>query len=94
MIQQLAPFGRGNPAPTFLSRRVKVVERRNIGNQGEHLDLKLKQEDVTWRAVGFNLGNSSHGVAPYLDIVYNLEIDRWGGEETLRLNLLDFAPSE
>jgi len=27
-----------------------------------------------------------------LDIVYNLEIDRWGGEERLRLNILDFAP--
>jgi len=25
--------------------------------------------------------------------VYNLEVDRWGGEEKLRLNILDFAPS-
>jgi len=25
--------------------------------------------------------------------VYNLEIDRWGGEERLRLNILDFAPA-
>jgi single-stranded-DNA-specific exonuclease len=32
-------------------------------------------------------------ISPYLDIVYNLEIDRWGGREKLRLNILDFAPS-
>jgi len=23
--------------------------------------------------------------------VYNLEVDRWGGEERLRLNILDFG---
>jgi hypothetical protein len=26
-------------------------------------------------------------------MVYNLEIDKWSGEERLRLNLLDFTPS-
>jgi hypothetical protein len=25
--------------------------------------------------------------------VYNLEVDRWRGEERLRLNILDFNPS-
>jgi single-stranded-DNA-specific exonuclease len=29
-----------------------------------------------------------------LDLVYNLELDRWRGVDTLRLNILDFAPSE
>jgi hypothetical protein len=26
-----------------------------------------------------------------MDVVYNLEIDRWNGNETLRLNILDFG---
>ncbi|MFC2068769.1 single-stranded-DNA-specific exonuclease RecJ, partial [Chloroflexota bacterium] len=41
-IQQLAPFGQGNPLPTFLSRAVKVTDYRTIGNGGEHLKLKLQ----------------------------------------------------
>ena len=92
-IQQLAPFGRGNPAPTFLSRRAEVVDCQTMGGNGEHLRLKLKQGSVIWDAVGFRLGNYLAEVSSHLDIVYNLEIDRWGGKERLRLNILDFAPA-
>lgn len=91
-MQKLAPFGRGNPAPTFLSRRVAIVDYRTMGNNDEHLRLKLKQGNTVWDGVGFRLGNYLTETSSPLDIVYNLEIDRWGGEESLRLNILDFAP--
>ncbi|TET68102.1 MAG: single-stranded-DNA-specific exonuclease RecJ [Dehalococcoidia bacterium] len=94
ITQQLAPFGRGNPLPTFLSRRVEVIDCRTMGNDGEHLRLKLKQGGTRWDGVGFRLGNYLAEVASPLDIVYNLEIDRWHGEERLRLNILDFAPTK
>jgi len=93
MTQQLAPFGRGNPTPTYLSRSVEVTDCRTMGNGGEHLRFKLKQGDSRWDGVAFRLGSYLADVAPTLDIVYNLEIDRWQGKETLRLNILDFAPS-
>ena len=92
-IQQLAPFGRGNPAPTFLSRRAEVVDCHTMGSNGEHLRLKLKQGGTMWDGVGFRLGDYLAEVFSHLDIVYNLEIDRWGGGERLRLNILDFAPA-
>jgi single-stranded-DNA-specific exonuclease len=90
--RQLAPFGRGNPAPTFISRGVEVVNCRTMGNNNEHMRIKLKQGDSVWDGVGFRLGNYLAEVSSPLDIVYNLEIDRWGGKERLRLNILDFAP--
>ena len=92
-IQQLAPFGQGNPLPTFLSRRVEVIDCRTIGSNGEHLRMKLKQGGSVWEGVSFGMGNYLSEASSPLDIVYNLEIDRWGGEERLRLNILDFAPS-
>ena len=92
-MQQLAPFGQGNPAPAFLSRRVEVVDCRTMGSNGEHLRLKLKQGGTVWDGVGFGLGNYLTEASSPLDIVYNLEVDRWGGEERLRLNILDFAPA-
>ena len=92
-IQQLAPFGQGNPQPTFLTRRVEVVDCRTMGSNGDHLRLKLKQANTVWAGVGFGMGNYLTELSAPLDIVYNLEIDRWGGEETLRLNILDFAPA-
>jgi single-stranded-DNA-specific exonuclease len=92
-VQQLAPFGAGNPLPTFLTRRVDVIDWRTMGAQGEHLKLKLKQGGIIWDAVGFNMGGYAEELTTLIDVVYNLELDRWNGEERLRLTILDFSPS-
>ncbi len=91
ITQQLAPFGQANPPPTFIARRVDVVQCRTMGNTNNHLRLKLRQNNSVWDGVAFGLGNHCAEVASPLDIVFNLEIDRWNGKELLRLNILDFA---
>jgi single-stranded-DNA-specific exonuclease len=91
--QMLAPFGHGNPVPTFLSRGVEVLERRTMGNGNEHLRMRLKQGGSVWDCVAFRLGNHQKEFAPRIDIVYNLEVDNWGGKNQLRLNILDFKRS-
>jgi single-stranded-DNA-specific exonuclease len=93
LIRKLAPFGQGNPEPTFLSRRVEVVDYRTMGNGDEHLRLKLRQDGTVWDGIGFRMGNYLSEVLSPLNIVYNLEVDSWGGEERLRLNILDFEPA-
>ena len=92
-IQQLAPFGRSNPVPTFLSRGVEVIDCQTMGSNGKHLRLKLKQGGIVWDGVAFRFGNHLAEVSSPLDIVYNLKVDQWGGEERLRLNILDFTPA-
>jgi len=94
LIQKLSPFGRGNPQPTFLTRRVEVIECRNFGNQAEWMRLKLKQGNVIWQAVDFESQKKVEEISPCIDIVYNLEKSRWNGEEVLSLNLLDFATAQ
>jgi single-stranded-DNA-specific exonuclease len=64
-----------------------------MGNGGEHLRLKLRQGGTTWDGVGFRLGGYLSEISALLDIVYNLEVDNWGGKEQLRLNILDFEAS-
>jgi single-stranded-DNA-specific exonuclease len=91
--QLLAPFGHGNPVPTFLSRGVEVLDRRTMGNSGEHLRMKLRQAGSVWDCVAFRLGNHQGEFASRIDIVYNLEVDTWGGRNNLRLNVLDFKRS-
>jgi single-stranded-DNA-specific exonuclease len=93
LIQNLSPFGHGNPQPTFLTRQVEVTECRNFGNQSEWLRLKLRQGNVTWQAVDFESHKKPEEVPSRIDIVYNLEKSCWGGEEVLSLSLLDFAPA-
>ncbi len=91
IMQKLAPFGRGNPQPVFLSRRIEVMDCRTMGNSGEHLRLRLKQNGAQWDGVAFRSGEYLAEISSPLDIVYNLEVDRWRGQERLRLNILDFA---
>lgn len=94
LIQLLSPFGQGNPQPTLLSRQVEVMSHGNFGSQGKHLELKIKQGDITWRAVDFDPQKAQEKIPPRIDIVYNLEKSWWNGEEVLLLNLRDFAPSQ
>jgi single-stranded-DNA-specific exonuclease len=92
-IQDLAPFGSGNPIPSFVSRHIEVVDLRHIGSKNDHLALKLRQDGIIWDAIGFRLGGRTNETAGLLDIAYNLDIDRWNGAERLRLKLLDIGAS-
>ena len=90
IIGDLAPFGVGNPLPVFLSRNAQLVDSRLLGADGRHLRLKLADQGVMWNAVAFRQAANLPSGAKALDVVYTIGIDYWGGEETLRLNVLDF----
>jgi single-stranded-DNA-specific exonuclease len=92
-IQSLSPYGIGNPVPAFLSEGVEMLDKRTMGKDGEHLRLKLRQDDSVWDCVAFRLSNHQEELTSKLDIVYNVEVDNWGGRNQLRLNLLDIRRS-
>jgi single-stranded-DNA-specific exonuclease len=94
LIQQLAPFGKGNPLPTFVSRGVQVTGCRTMGLDQQHLRLKLRQNGSSFDAVAFKQGDSFNEVSAALDIVYSLETDRWQGADNLRLNIVSFNASQ
>jgi len=93
LMQQMAPFGLGNPFPIFLSRAVTVSDSRHIGAAGQHLKLKLRQHNILWEAIAFGAGERNLDNSLPLDIVYTLEHDDWNGKSRLRLNIKDFAPT-
>ena len=94
LIKLLEPFGEGNRPPVFLSRGVKIIDARNMGSNGDHFKLRLRQKDSVWEAVAFRLAEElSPHLSEQLDIVYNLELDTWCGVDSLRLNIIDFTPA-
>ena len=92
-LQTLGPHGEGNPAPAFLSRRVRVQEARLVGGGGEHVRLKLHDGALTWPAIGFELGPRFREVDSHVDVVYRLGVDNWNRERLLELEVVDFAPA-
>ncbi len=93
LVKRLEPCGKDNAAPVFLSREVRVLESRPVGNDGDHLKLKLGDRGIAWDAIGFGLNHLNSDNPPLIDIVYNLKLNRWRGHESLQLEIIDFAPS-
>lgn len=90
-IQLMRPFGRSNPLATFLSRCIKVADSSTMGNNGDHLRLKLRHGNTQWDAVAFGLGSHIQDIKSSIDIVYNIELNKWRRDEKLRLNILDLS---
>ena len=93
-LESLAPFGQDNPTPVFLTRNAEVVGSGRFGANDAHLKLRLREDGVRWDAIAFNRGDPQERVPQRIDLVYTLGVDRFRGEETLRLTLLDFGPAE
>ena len=102
-LRALAPFGQGNPPPTFLTRGMRVTEARAVGAQGQHLRLTLKQGGALWDAIAFGRGGAESGADDGvrltrvkdsdLDVVYTIGVDTFRGRGTAQLQVLDFQPS-
>lgn len=83
-IERLAPFGEGNPAPTFLSTGVGVRRASTVGADKAHLRLDLDG----WSAIGWRLGKASSEVRSQVDIVWRLRRGLRGRPE---LEIIDLA---
>ena len=92
-MADLEPWGVENPAPTFLSRGVQVMEARSMGSQGQHLRLRVRQGNSEWAALAFNQGEKWVQGTPLVDLVYTLSKDSWRGEERHVLHVADFRAS-
>ena len=101
MLSQLGPFGCANPEPVFLSRNVEIADVKSIGEDGEHLRLRLRDGRVTWPAIAFaSASDSSSGFVGHdiqegerFDVVYSFCGDR-GSHGGLELRVKDLRPAE
>ncbi|XUW99375.1 MAG: single-stranded-DNA-specific exonuclease RecJ [Dehalogenimonas sp.] len=92
ILNRLGPFGEANRPPLFVSRCVTIVDHRTMGNAQEHIKMRLTQGRSVWEAVAFRQAEEMKKLLPGpIDVVYNLELDKFNGRETLRLNIVDFA---
>ena len=91
ILQELAPFGAGNPAPVFMSTGVSAQNSRIIGKEKNHVKFKAVQGTKIVDVIGFNLASAYQRIeaAELIDIVYEIDINEWNGKEILQLKALD-----
>ncbi len=91
-LQQLAPFGMGNPEPTFLTKNLIVENIRIIGNDGKHLKLQFKTQNSNLKIDGIYFKGAEKvklNVGERVDIVYTLDKNVWNGNTNLQLKIKD-----
>jgi len=92
-LQKLAPFGMGNPEPTFISKNVVVEDIRLVGAEGKHLKLNFKFQISNFKfgrleGIAFGMGQSSKiHINDKIDIAYTIDEDEWNGEKRLQLKI-------
>jgi len=90
-LEDLAPFGAGNPEPILEARKVQAIQAKTV--HGGNLRLRIRQGNRVYEAFGFGLGRSFDLLRRNLDIVFSPRIVRNGDQTTIELVLKDFAPS-
>jgi single-stranded-DNA-specific exonuclease len=92
ILQQMAPFGPQNMRPVFKTTGVRDNGfGKKVGADETHLKLNLFQgnNQKTYNAIGFGLGNKMELVEDDFDIVYSLDENEWNGFVSVQLLLRD-----
>ncbi|MDF2960730.1 MAG: single-stranded exonuclease RecJ [Paenibacillus sp.] len=94
-LEQLGPFGMGNPTPKFVLSNIRYQELRTIGKENQHIKLTLQQSQAetaaTLDAVGFNKST----VVPWisstaaLDVIGELSVNEWNGVRKPQMMIQD-----
>ncbi|MBL9090553.1 MAG: single-stranded-DNA-specific exonuclease RecJ [Planctomycetaceae bacterium] len=96
-IEQLGPFGQGNPRPTFCATGLTLDEApKKIGGGQRHLSLKLSQHRNSMRAVSFGNADWAEELEKLdgpIDVAFRPVINEFRGRRTVEMQLLDWRAS-
>ncbi len=93
-IKVLEPFGCANPVPLFALTSLTVTRITAVGG-GKHLRLNLSRDGVDFTAMLFGVTKNSFGfaVGDTVDIAVTLDINNFGGEQSLSVVIKDIRKS-
>jgi single-stranded-DNA-specific exonuclease len=91
-LEDLGPFGAGNPEPVFEARRVHVVHARTL--HGGNSRLRLRQGNRVFEAFAYGLrGRIDFGRRP-MDVAFSLRMNRSGENGGVELVIRDLVYSQ
>ena len=99
LLEQLAPFGTGNPKPVFSLPNIEIAQAKTFGNGGIHLELGFAKSNGTIVcAIGFftaldKFKNVKLEVGNRINLTATLEKSYFKRQPELRLRIVEITPA-
>lgn len=91
-LQNLSPFGMGNPPPIFTTKGVTIVNMLPVGREKNHLQIMVEKDGAFFKGMIFRFQEKNkYRVGDIVDIAYSIELNTWNGNEKIELKIKDIA---
>lgn len=96
VIEQLAPYGVGNPKPVFLLKNLKIYDIKEFGKEKNHLEITfLNSSSRKIKSISFFKTRDSFNfpliVGGSIDLTASIEKSSFAGRTELRLRIVDIS---
>ncbi|MCK5459891.1 hypothetical protein KAI52_02150, partial [Candidatus Parcubacteria bacterium] len=95
-LNKFRPFGQANQQPIFLTRNLKVLSSKEVGQNGNHLKIFVNSHsnaaNCNLDCIGFGIAKNWRGrlkAGNFIDLAYNIDDNRWNGNRELQLKVID-----
>lgn len=94
-MNRLAPYGMGNPKPTFKIKQIPK-DARQIGSKKNHLKLQFSEDGNHLDGIAFGMGELFHAISPNapLTVVGELAMNEWNGNRKAQIMIQDMCIDE
>ncbi len=95
MLNQLEPFGYGNPKPVIAIKEAVIVRKSVMGKEGNHMKLLVKGDGIdllTMIMFGCKDDIEKLNENDKIDVIGYPEINAWNGNENIQFMVKEYQP--
>ncbi|MGI5900544.1 MAG: single-stranded-DNA-specific exonuclease RecJ [Christensenellales bacterium] len=96
-LDQLLPFGLGNPTPTFLLKEIRAKDIRLMGAEQQHIKCLAGQDESPGHwvdCVGFSMADRVQVLLAPADMLVQLGVNEWNDRVYLQTIIRNMAPAK
>jgi single-stranded-DNA-specific exonuclease len=93
-LEQMEPFGSGNPAPVLLADDLQVVGEPKVVKE-RHLSFRVQQQSKVVKAIGFNFVDRAAELMSQQGrccLAFTPKLNEWNGFKSTEIEVKDFQP--
>lgn len=89
-INQVGPFGTGNPEPIFSINDAQITHFFKMGQDKSHVKFTVEKDHQKLETVGFNKGFLNQNLLPFISKIFvTLSLNSWKNKTTLQAMIED-----